>query len=117
VQKASRVMSISGGIRFLPVYGRSGSGKSSAARELSTHLPETKVLELSRSAIVSEATLLQEIREARGGRRQTQLLIAVIDQYEGNNLPDPNGRELLHSMTHVRKTLEKTLVHHLPIKR
>jgi adenylate kinase family enzyme len=77
-------MAISGGIRFLPVYGRSGSGKSSAARELATHLPETKVLELSRSAIVSEATLLQEVRASRGGRKQTELLIAVIDQYEEN---------------------------------
>jgi adenylate kinase family enzyme len=77
-------MAISGGIRFLPIYGRSGSGKSSAARELATHLPDTKVLELSRSAIVSEATLLQEIREARGRRNHPELLIAVIDQYEEN---------------------------------
>ncbi|PFG40603.1 hypothetical protein ATJ97_3134 [Georgenia soli] len=77
-------MAISGGIRFLPIFGRSGSGKSSAARELATHLPETKVLELSRSAIVSEATLLQEIRDARGRRNRPELLIAVIDQYEEN---------------------------------
>lgn len=84
VQKASRTMEISGGIRFLPVYGRSGSGKSSAARELATHLPETKVLELSRAAIVAEATLLQEIREAYGVRSKPKLLVAVIDQYEEN---------------------------------
>ena len=77
-------MAISGGIRFLPIYGRSGSGKSSAARELATHLPETRVLELSRSAIVSEATLLQEIRDAHGRRNQPELLIAVVDQYEEN---------------------------------
>lgn len=77
-------MSISGGIRFLPIYGRSGSGKSSAARELATHLPQTKVLELSRAAIVAEATLLQEIRDARGRRNQPELLIAVVDQYEEN---------------------------------
>jgi adenylate kinase family enzyme len=77
-------MKMSGGIRFLPLYGRSGSGKSSAARELSTHLPETKVIELSRGAILSEATLLQEVRDAMGRRNQPALLIAVIDQYEEN---------------------------------
>lgn len=82
VQKANRAMSISGGIRFLPIYGRSGSGKSSAARELATHLPEAKVIELSRAAILSESTLLEEIRTAMGRRNQPSLLIAVVDQYE-----------------------------------
>jgi hypothetical protein len=75
-------MQMSGGIRFLPVYGRSGSGKSSAARELSTHLPEAKVIELSRSAILSESSLLQEVRDAMGRRNRPALLVAVIDQYE-----------------------------------
>jgi len=75
-------MAISGGIRFLPIYGRSGSGKSSAARELATHLPESKVVELSRSAILSESTLLQELRDAYGRRNHPSLLIAVVDQYE-----------------------------------
>lgn len=77
-------MQISGGIRFLPVYGRSGAGKSSAARELATHLPEAKVLELTRSAIISESQLLEEIRDARGRRDHPELLIAVVDQYEEN---------------------------------
>lgn len=77
-------MEISGGIRFLPIYGRSGSGKSSAARELSTHLPQARVIELTRQAIISEAALLQEIRSAQGRRNQPELLIAVIDQYEEN---------------------------------
>lgn len=77
-------MTVSGGIRFLPIYGRSGSGKSSAARELATHLPESKVLELSRAAILSEAALLQEIRAAIGRRNKPRLLIAVVDQYEEN---------------------------------
>ena len=84
VQLANRSMSVSGGIRLLPIYGRSGSGKTSAARELSTHLPQTRVFELSRPAILSEATLLKEIREAHGQRAHPQLLIAVIDQYEEN---------------------------------
>lgn len=42
------------------------------------------MLELSRAAIVAEATLLQEIRDARGRRNQPELLIAVVDQYEEN---------------------------------
>jgi hypothetical protein len=41
-------------------------------------------VELSRAAIVSEATLLEEIREARGRRKRPDLLIAVVDQYEEN---------------------------------
>lgn len=84
VQKASGGIGVSGGIRFLPVYGRSGSGKSSAARELSTHLPQTKVIELSRAAIASEAALLEELRGARGRRDVHELVVAVVDQYEEN---------------------------------
>lgn len=84
VQRASSGMSVSGGIRFLPIYGRSGSGKSSAARELSTHLPQTKVIELSRAAIASEAALLEELRGAQGRRDTHELLVAVVDQYEEN---------------------------------
>ncbi|WP_380278660.1 hypothetical protein [Kitasatospora purpeofusca] len=75
-------MQITGGIRFLPIFGRSGSGKSSAARELATHLPECKVVELTRSAIASEAALLEELRAVDGYRNQSQLIIAVIDQFE-----------------------------------
>ncbi|APX32414.1 hypothetical protein BH708_06400 [Brachybacterium sp. P6-10-X1] len=84
VKKASTGMQISGGIRFLPIYGRSGAGKSSASRELATHLPESKVIELSRQAITSESALLQEIREAMGRRNQPKILIAVVDEYEEN---------------------------------
>ncbi len=75
-------MSISGGIRFLPIYGRSGSGKTSAARELSTHLPQTRVFPLSRAATLDEKTLLHEIFAARGPRDHPELLIGVVDQYE-----------------------------------
>ncbi|MFJ7288624.1 ATP-binding protein [Curtobacterium sp. NPDC098951] len=84
VRRAHQRMTVSGGIRFLPIYGRSGSGKSSAARELATHLPESKVLELSRAAILSEAALLQEVRAAIGRRNKPRVLIAVVDQYEEN---------------------------------
>lgn len=84
VQKGLKSMRMSGGIKFLPIYGASGSGKSSAARELQTHLPEIKVIELSRAAILSELTLLSEIRTAKGKRDQPSLIVAVIDQYEEN---------------------------------
>lgn len=81
VQLAFQSMTINGGIRFLPIYGKSGTGKSSAAFELGTHLPEVKVFSLSRDAIESRDQLVAEIRT------QTLLfsgspLIAVVDQFE-----------------------------------
>ncbi|WP_328970384.1 hypothetical protein [Streptomyces sp. NBC_00239] len=82
VQRAHASMQITGGIRFLPIFGRSGSGKSSAARELATHLPECKVVELSRAAIASESALLEELRAVDGYRDKAQLIIAVVDQFE-----------------------------------
>ncbi|MFF3449010.1 hypothetical protein ACFYXJ_17980 [Streptomyces sp. NPDC002667] len=82
VQRAHASMQITGGIRFLPIFGRSGSGKSSAARELATHLPECKVVELSRAAIASESALLEELRAVDGYRNKAQLIIAVVDQFE-----------------------------------
>jgi ABC-type glutathione transport system ATPase component len=82
VQRANGSMAVSGGIRFLPVYGRSGSGKSSAARELATHLPGCKVVELSRSAIASEAALVEEVRGAHSRRSVPDIVVAVVDQYE-----------------------------------
>jgi hypothetical protein len=82
VQRARSSMRISGGIRFLPIFGRSGCGKTSAARELSTHLPQAKVFGLSRAALLSEERLLEEIAKAQGQRDHPKLLIAAIDQYE-----------------------------------
>lgn len=84
VQKGLKSMQMSGGIKFLPIYGQSGSGKSSAARELQTHLPDIKVIELTRAAISSEASLISEIKAAKGRRDQPNLIVAVIDQYEEN---------------------------------
>ena len=43
IQKAVKSMSISGGIRFLPIYC-----KSCASREIDRHLPETHVFLLDR---------------------------------------------------------------------
>jgi adenylate kinase family enzyme len=74
-------MEISGGIRFLPVFGESGSGKSSAAFEIGSHLPELYVSQLPREAIDDPTRLYPSldrmIKEAKGRK-----LVAVIDQYE-----------------------------------
>jgi len=81
VQQSFQSMAVSGGIRFLPIYGKSGSGKSSVAFELGTHLPEVKVFPLSRDSIESRDQLIDEIR---GQTLQFSglPLIAVIDQFE-----------------------------------
>jgi hypothetical protein len=81
VQNAFRSMQVSGGIRLLPVYGKSGSGKSSAALELSTHLPETRVFNLSRDAIESRQHLVNEVRDT-AIQHSSAPAIAVIDQFE-----------------------------------
>lgn len=82
VQRSYQSMQVSGGIRFLPVFGQSGTGKSSAALELATHLPEAKVVALSRQAVESREALESELQVSRRAMQPHQLLIAVIDQYE-----------------------------------
>jgi len=81
VNTAQKSMKISGGIRFLPIYGESGSGKTSAAREISTHLPSAKTFLLSRDQIESKDNLLSKIKY-ENTRNPNQILIAIIDQYE-----------------------------------
>lgn len=81
VQRSYQSMQISGGIRFIPLFGRSGSGKTSAALELGTHLPAATVIALPRSAVEGRDDLEREVqKELR--RAQGRLLIFVIDQYE-----------------------------------
>lgn len=81
VKQAFASIEISGGIRFLPVFGQSGSGKTSASLEIGTHLPELHVEQLPRAAIEDadalRRTLDEMVRRAKGRR-----LVAVIDQYE-----------------------------------
>jgi hypothetical protein len=77
-------MAVSGGIRFLPIYGQSGSGKTSAAQELSTHLPECEVFTLTREAIESQESLNAAVHAQWKRRLPPKLLIAVVDQYEEN---------------------------------
>lgn len=81
VKQAFSSMEISGGIRFLPILGSSGSGKSCAALEIGTHLPELFVDQLPREAIDDSGALrksLADMHKKSKGRR----LVAVIDQYE-----------------------------------
>ncbi len=82
VQRSYQSMQVSGGIRFLPLYGRSGTGKSSAALELATHLPQARVCTVSRAAIENREHLEIELRGFRRMMEPHQLLIAVVDQYE-----------------------------------
>ena len=80
IQKAVKSMSISGGIRFLPIYGKSGSGKSCASREIDRHLPETHVFLLDRDEIEDGDKLLERIHREK--RNDNVCLIGVIDQFE-----------------------------------
>lgn len=84
VKTAYASMQLSGGIRFLPIYGESGGGKSSAAFELGTHLPEAHVFQLPRSSVESPSELTGVVAAERKKIEHTskQLMIAVVDQYE-----------------------------------
>lgn len=82
VNKAYKSMKMSGGVRFLPIYGESGSGKSCAAREIDSHLPQSKVILLSRNEIENEKKLLLRIQNERKYIHEGDLLVAVIDQFE-----------------------------------
>jgi hypothetical protein len=81
VKDAFTSMSVSGGIRFLPIYGKSGSGKTSAALELGSHLPDVKVFMLSRLAVEDQAKLIDEVIAARREYEEAPI-VAVVDQYE-----------------------------------
>jgi hypothetical protein len=83
VKRAYQQMQVSGGIRFLPIYGKSGSGKTCAAQELSTHLPASIVKALSRQEIESSEALNQCLGwHITQQETATKLLIFVIDQFE-----------------------------------
>jgi adenylate kinase family enzyme len=81
VKAAFTAMDISGGIRFLPAFGESGSGKTSAALEIGSHLPELYVEQLDRKAVEVGDNLrpaLDDMLKRAGDRK----LVIVIDQYE-----------------------------------
>lgn len=83
MNRAYRSMTISGGIRFLPIYGESGVGKSCATRELGTHMPEVCAFVLERNEIENSPALLERIRRERRFTDK-RLLVAIVDQYEEN---------------------------------
>ncbi len=83
IDRAFKSMSISGGIRFLPIYGESGVGKSCATRELGTHMPDICAFVLTREEIEGSQFLLQRVRKERQ-LTDKRLLIAIVDQYEEN---------------------------------
>lgn len=81
VKQAFAAMEISGGIRFLPIFGDSGSGKTSSALEIGTHLPDLWVGQLPRETVEDSSALrpvLDDMLKKSKGKR----LVAVIDQYE-----------------------------------
>ena len=84
VKTAYAGMQLSGGIRFLPIYGESGGGKSSAALELGTHLPDAHVFQLPRTAVESPAELAGVVAKVSDSLAHTskKLMVAVVDQYE-----------------------------------
>ncbi|WP_421225163.1 hypothetical protein [Aeromonas jandaei] len=90
IDRAYKSMSISGGIRFLPIYGESGIGKSCATRELGTHMPDVCTFLLNRSEIESKDELLARVKAERNATDK-KLLVAVVDQYEENVL----GKEII----------------------
>jgi hypothetical protein len=81
VKEAFLSMSVSGGIRFLPIYGKSGCGKTSAALELGSHLPDIRVFKLRREAVEDQTSLLSALHEALH-EYEGAPLVAVVDQYE-----------------------------------
>ena len=82
VKKAYAGIKVSGGIRFLPIYGKSGCGKSSATLELKSHLPECKVIKLPREAVANHRSIEKLIPLEHERLGSPHLLIPVVDQYE-----------------------------------
>lgn len=83
IKDANSSISISGGIKFLPVFGKSGSGKSSGTLELSTHLPSTYTFLLTPIEIESKEDLLKRIMD-ENRLHPDKILIPIIDQFEEN---------------------------------
>jgi hypothetical protein len=83
VQEAYAGMKVSGGIRFLPVFGKSGSGKSCAALELSTHIPSSHLELLTAEQLsLSSPELVNHLRRRIDLLNRKDLFIWVVDQYE-----------------------------------
>jgi hypothetical protein len=81
VNDAFKSMQMGGGVRFLPVYAPSGTGKSSATFALQRHLQELKVIKLPKSVVLDQATLrtfiLDQVAQAADKKP-----VFVVDNYE-----------------------------------
>lgn len=82
VQQAFKSMLVSGGIRFLPLFGHSGTGKTSAALELATHTPDVGVFVLSRAEIERTSELAEIVSGYHQKNTGKKLLVLVVDQFE-----------------------------------
>ena len=84
VNNAHKSMQMHGGIRFLPIFGKSGSGKTSAARELGTHLPTCQVVELGRDSIQPYDNLTKTLGAHlfKMVPMNKSFFIGVVDQFE-----------------------------------
>ena len=78
---AFKSIAVTGGIRFLPIFGLSGSGKSCATLELSTHLPEIDVVKLE-SAVIEDPSKLGSAFSEKTFLENRKPLVAVVDQFE-----------------------------------
>lgn len=72
---------ITGGIRFAPIFGDSGAGKTCATLELDTHLPDVSVVVLEREHITSREALVERIQHEKKLFPQKKI-VCVVDQYE-----------------------------------
>jgi hypothetical protein len=82
VKAAYKSMRVTGGIRFLPLYGVSGTGKTSAALELGNHLPQCDVFKLEREHLESRIELERLFADKLKTTSPPEMLVAVVDQYE-----------------------------------
>jgi hypothetical protein len=78
IKTTIKSISMMGGLRFIPIYGLSGSGKTSASLEISTHLPNTETINVSRSEIENLDLLKEKILKTK----KSIPTIYVIDQFE-----------------------------------
>ena len=83
IQSAFASMKVSGGIRFLPIFGKSGCGKTCAACELSTHIPSSHLELLSDEHLaLPTSDLTDHLCRRIDLFNQQDLFLWVIDQYE-----------------------------------
>ncbi len=82
VNEAFIGISTSGGIRFLPIFGESGSGKSCAALEIASHMPNCRIHIVPPELIADKSGLEDYVQSHQRGLNASNLLILVIEQYE-----------------------------------